>query len=126
MNIENAERTMKMLESPPLNFNYSCWFNVNGYAFTSLREAKEYLSNWKDCGTTACLAGEICYAFGPEDEDAQVFSNKFLDLTEDESFFLFIDRIDGRKIHHAKARLQWLMDGKSILDYDFDGERNEH
>lgn len=77
------------------------------------------------CGTTACLAGHAAikwnlYHTNGQDVDCVVAN--FIGLTEKESKFLFLENCTRANKEDAAQRLQWLIDGNNVDEYDFTTE----
>lgn len=98
--------------------------------FESMPEYEYYHSGKiPPCGTTACLAGHAVILWGltlPRYNDifytVDTTVKEFLGLTDDESYFLFRQNSDCATHEDALKRLQWLIDGHQVVDYDWSQE----
>ena len=84
---------------------------------------------WRDsgageypCGTTGCVAGHCCVLNNipvQRNESAADKAKNFLDLSGPEVTFLFYDYNEFAKRSDAIARLNHLLDGGNVYNYDF-------
>ena len=104
----------------PVPFNYRYWFR-----FATPNDGRDstitlgLMRENKDCGTCACLAGEIClmyklYWTGKIIPEA---AGEWLGLNPVERMFLFDWNIDHAHLNHAIARIEHLLAGKSPYEY---------
>lgn len=124
INIENMTVVLEAIKKNKDKFDYSEYINVvdeNGkHSWTSLT-GKELANT---CGTTACVAGWTCILFYPDTIITDIPGNygrraaEILGLYSSQEEFLFHMASTVANVDDAIARLEWLIAGKDILEYD--------
>lgn len=135
MNKENLKLLVEELKEPTiipnLEFGYRTYFTGNDKLIDQVFE-KGSAKEVNFCDSTACVAGTTCLLF-PDALDPSTFwcrnnfeydryATKVLDLSNAENQFLFHEFCGVAEKEDAIKRLEWLINGNSILDYPWEEE----
>lgn len=125
MNRQEVEKIRDFLVTlPDERFEYCFWFGYDGNPITPSRVNYDQFSS---CGTTACVAGWICFLHkldlqgnilnGPMD-----LAQEILGVSRRDAEVLFICGSDNATRQDAIRRLNHLLDYGSLVDYDISVE----
>lgn len=131
MNTERLKTVREHIDNHRNRFIYSSFFAGNepiydgqGRCMSIYDCTLDYIEN---CGTAACVAGWTILLFGDKTVplyriNESRFAKDALDLTSPECQFLFYYKSEEASVDDALARLDWLIAGNNVLDYDFGKE----
>lgn len=131
MNTERLKTVRECIASHRDRFIYSSFFAGNEPIYDEQGRCKSIydctLDQIENCGTAACVAGWTILLFGDKTKplhriNESGFARDALSLTHRECQFLFYYKAEDAFVDDALARLDWLIAGKDVLDYDFGKE----
>lgn len=121
-NIENLKKVREAIATHEEQFYYQIFFKDLPVDF----EPEDTIGKFYKCGTPACVAGWACYLGADHatrmdaiENNAHETAQIYLGLNELECEFLFYSLISDANVKDALARLDWLIEGRSILDYSY-------
>lgn len=124
INIEKGTKLLETIKKYREQFDYNLYFDYSKYDIVTAEELC-------DCGTSACLAGWTIYLFKKDFvvDNAKMYmytvastAAEILELSPEESFFLFNHSVKNASFEDAISRLTWLLEGKDYRKYDFSKE----
>lgn len=122
IHVERAKMVLDAIQSHKNQFRFDVYF---GFANP---EVDQSLEEQMKCGTAGCIAGWTLTIFTPKTNIYEALTHcpgnaaQLLNLTDDESWFLFMFASDYANIDDAVMRLEWLIDGKNWNDYNCKNE----
>lgn len=105
---------------PEEKFDYDHYFSDEYQALKLLLSGE--IVNINGCFTSGCVAGYVCSHWDLTGDEPKDLAEKFLQLNYEESHFLFLTRCNKANKKDAICRINHLLSGKFLDDYDFSQE----
>lgn len=120
---ERLETVRDNIAENKQQFNYEVFFSENEAELFITTDPQE-LTDSKNCGTAACVAGWTFYLYPEEcirslEGGIDCRAGDVLGLDANIAYFLFNMHASVATANDAIRRINWLLDGNDYADYDF-------